>query len=61
VRDRLVLLGFGALEPLGYRRLTAVWRVRGLVRHWLGRTDWGAMERERFGMHDRPRAGMMDR
>jgi hypothetical protein len=45
VRDRLVLLGFGALEPLGYRQLTAVWRVRGLVRHWLGRTDWGAMER----------------
>jgi cellulose synthase/poly-beta-1,6-N-acetylglucosamine synthase-like glycosyltransferase len=61
LRDRLVLLGLGALEPLGYRQLTAVWRVRGLVRHWLGRTDWGAMEREGFGMHDRPRAGMMDR
>jgi cellulose synthase/poly-beta-1,6-N-acetylglucosamine synthase-like glycosyltransferase len=48
LRDRLALLGFGALESLGYRQLTAVWRVRGLVRHWRGHGEWGAMERAGF-------------
>jgi hypothetical protein len=48
LRDRLTLLGFGALESLGYRQLTAFWRVRGLVRHWRGHSDWGVMEREGF-------------
>jgi cellulose synthase/poly-beta-1,6-N-acetylglucosamine synthase-like glycosyltransferase len=48
LRDRLTLLLFGALESVGYRQLTAFWRVRGLVRHWRGHGDWGAMEREGF-------------
>jgi cellulose synthase/poly-beta-1,6-N-acetylglucosamine synthase-like glycosyltransferase len=48
LRDRLVLLLFGALESFGYRQLTAFWRLRGLVRHWRGHADWGAMEREGF-------------
>jgi cellulose synthase/poly-beta-1,6-N-acetylglucosamine synthase-like glycosyltransferase len=48
LRDRLVLLCFGALESLGYRQLTALWRVRGMARHWRGHADWGAMEREGF-------------
>jgi cellulose synthase/poly-beta-1,6-N-acetylglucosamine synthase-like glycosyltransferase len=48
LRDRLTLLAFGALESVGYRQLTAFWRVRGLVRHWRGHADWGAMEREGF-------------
>jgi cellulose synthase/poly-beta-1,6-N-acetylglucosamine synthase-like glycosyltransferase len=49
--DRLVLLGYGTLESLGYRQLTAIWRVRGLIRHWRGHSEWGAMEREGFGSH----------
>ncbi len=36
------------LESLGYRQLTAVWRVRGMARHVRGHADWGAMEREGF-------------
>jgi cellulose synthase/poly-beta-1,6-N-acetylglucosamine synthase-like glycosyltransferase len=48
LRDRLALLGFGVLENLGYRQLTAFWRVRGLVRHRRGHAEWGAMEREGF-------------
>jgi cellulose synthase/poly-beta-1,6-N-acetylglucosamine synthase-like glycosyltransferase len=48
LRDRLILLLFGALESVGYRQLTAFWRVRGLVRHWRGHGEWGAMEREGF-------------
>jgi cellulose synthase/poly-beta-1,6-N-acetylglucosamine synthase-like glycosyltransferase len=48
LRDRLTLLLYGALESFGYRQLTAFWRVRGLVRYWRGRTEWGVMEREGF-------------
>jgi hypothetical protein len=36
------------LESLGYRQLTALWRFRGMARHWRGHADWGAMEREGF-------------
>jgi cellulose synthase/poly-beta-1,6-N-acetylglucosamine synthase-like glycosyltransferase len=56
LRDRLALLAFGAVESLGYRQLTAIWRVRGLVRHWRGHADWGAMEREGFRAAATPRA-----
>ena len=48
LRDRLMLLIWGVLESFGYRQLTAVWRFRGMVRHWRGHADWGAMEREGF-------------
>jgi hypothetical protein len=48
LRDRLTLLLWGMLESLGYRQLTAVWRVRGMARHWRGHAEWGAMEREGF-------------
>jgi len=53
LRDRLLLLGYGAIESVGYRQLTALWRVRGLARHWRGHGDWGVMEREGF----RPASG----
>jgi cellulose synthase/poly-beta-1,6-N-acetylglucosamine synthase-like glycosyltransferase len=48
LRDRLVLLLWGTLESLGYRQLTAFWRLRGIARHMRGHADWGAMEREGF-------------
>jgi cellulose synthase/poly-beta-1,6-N-acetylglucosamine synthase-like glycosyltransferase len=48
LRDRLMLLIWGMLESLGYRQLTALWRFRGMARHWRGHADWGAMEREGF-------------
>jgi cellulose synthase/poly-beta-1,6-N-acetylglucosamine synthase-like glycosyltransferase len=54
LRDRLVLLVFGALESIGYRQLTAIWRVRGLVRHWRGHRDWGEMERAGFRTQPAP-------
>jgi cellulose synthase/poly-beta-1,6-N-acetylglucosamine synthase-like glycosyltransferase len=54
LRDRLMLLCFGALESLGYRQLTAFWRLRGLVRHWRGHAEWGAMEREGFRTRTEP-------
>ena len=48
IRDRLVLLPWVVLESLGYRQLTAYWRLRGLVKFMRGRTDWGVMTRTGF-------------
>jgi cellulose synthase/poly-beta-1,6-N-acetylglucosamine synthase-like glycosyltransferase len=48
MRERLVLLGFAFLEPLGYRQATTVWRLRGIVKYMRGRTDWGVMTRAGF-------------
>ena len=49
MRDRLVLLGWAIVEPLGYRQLTVLWRLRGLVKYFRGRSDWGVMQRRGFG------------
>ena len=54
LRDRLLLLLWGMLESLGYRQLTALWRVRGMARHWRGNAEWGAMEREGFRTVNEP-------
>ena len=43
--DRALLLMWAALENVGYRQLTVVWRLRGLRKYLQGRKDWGAMER----------------
>lgn len=48
-KDRLLLVTWAIiLENFGYRQLTVFWRLKGLVRFVLGRTDWGAIERQRF-------------
>jgi cellulose synthase/poly-beta-1,6-N-acetylglucosamine synthase-like glycosyltransferase len=46
--DRLLLLLWAALEPLGYRQLVSVWMLRGIWRYLRGRSDWGAMTRRGF-------------
>jgi hypothetical protein len=43
-----VLVPWAVLESLGYRQLTAYWRLRGLVKFLRGRTDWGVMTRTGF-------------
>ena len=48
LRDRFLLIAWALVEGIGYRPLTVVWRLRGLVRFLLGRTDWGRMERRGF-------------
>jgi cellulose synthase/poly-beta-1,6-N-acetylglucosamine synthase-like glycosyltransferase len=49
MRDRLILLGWLVVEPLGYRQLTVLWRLRGLVKYLRRRSDWGVMPRRGFG------------
>jgi hypothetical protein len=46
--DRLLLLGWALLEPIGYRQCTVYWRLRGLLKFFQGRTDWGKMDRRGF-------------
>lgn len=48
VDDRLRMLPWALLESLGYRQLTVVWRLRGLVKFLRGRTEWGSMSRRGF-------------
>ncbi len=47
-RDQLKLILWGSLENFGYRQLTVLWRLRGLLNYLRGRTDWGEMERRGF-------------
>ncbi len=52
VRDRLMLFMWATLESLGYRQLTAYWRLRGMVKYLRGSTDWGVMTRTGFTVED---------
>lgn len=47
--DRLRMLLWAVVEPLGFRQLTVWWRLRGLVRFALGDRRWGRMDRRGFG------------
>jgi len=47
-RDLLWLALWAVLEPVGYRQLTVVWRLKGIVRGLQGRNDWGVMTRTGF-------------
>ena len=46
--DRLILVLWAILENLGYRQLTVIWRIQGIVKYLRGNTSWGAMERRGF-------------
>lgn len=48
VKDKAWLMLWVFLEQFGYRQITVYWRLKGLVRFLLGRTDWGVMERKGF-------------
>jgi cellulose synthase/poly-beta-1,6-N-acetylglucosamine synthase-like glycosyltransferase len=48
LHDRLWLLFVSLFEGLGYRQLTAVWRLQGMFGFLRGRREWGAMTRQGF-------------
>jgi hypothetical protein len=52
-RDLLAVLGASVAENIGYRQLTAWWRLRGFA-HGLTnrRAVWGTMTREGFDVGD---------
>ncbi len=43
-----MLVVWALVESFGYRQLTVWWRLRGLGKFLLGRTDWGTMQRRGF-------------
>jgi cellulose synthase/poly-beta-1,6-N-acetylglucosamine synthase-like glycosyltransferase len=47
-RDLRILLITAVVESLGFRQLTAVWRLQGLIDEMRGKTGWGKMERRGF-------------
>ena len=47
-RDVAKLLVASVLEGFGYRQLTALWRVKGLIDAVRGKTGWGVMKRRGF-------------
>ncbi len=46
--DRFWLVLWSLIENLGYRQLTVVWRLQGLLNYLQGRRHWGLMERQGF-------------
>jgi len=54
LRERLRLTAWALAEGAGYRQLTTVWRLRGLVRYMRGKNDWGVMTRSGFATADEP-------
>ena len=47
-QDRVWLITWTILENFGYRQLTVLWRLRGLIKFLRGQKGWGAMERRGF-------------
>ncbi|GMV39844.1 MAG: glycosyl transferase family 2 [Myxococcales bacterium] len=39
---------FGVLENFGYRQLTLLWRLKGIVKFFFGAKGWGRMDRRGF-------------
>ncbi|WP_239307987.1 MULTISPECIES: glycosyltransferase family 2 protein [unclassified Frankia] len=46
--DLALLISWSVLENLGYRQLTVIWRLRGILNFLRGRQDWGTMVRRGF-------------
>ncbi len=47
-KEPVALLGLALLESFGYRQLTVLWRLSGLIGYLRRRSDWGMMERRGF-------------
>ncbi len=48
VTDLLHLYWIALLENIGYRQLTTLWRVRGMLRKLFGARSWGRQQRKGF-------------
>ena len=54
-QDRVWLITWTILENFGYRQLTVLWRLRGLIKFLSGEKGWGTKERRGFTLF--PKAG----
>jgi hypothetical protein len=56
LKDVVRLVGYALIEPLGYRQLTVLDRLRGLWRFLRRDERWGRMQREGFASTPAPAA-----
>ncbi len=47
-RDLFTLIVYAVLENFGYRQMTVLWRIKGIVDYFRGVKTWGAMQRTGF-------------
>jgi len=52
--DRLLLLLWIIFENFGYRQITVLWRIRGILNYLRKRKHWGTMERRGFAAPAQP-------
>ena len=48
VKHLIILMVASLLENFGYRQMTAFWRFKGFIEYYMGKRDWGKMEKEGF-------------
>lgn len=48
-REVVRLALYGIIDNFGYRQLTNLWRIQGLIQFARGQKEWGAMPRKGFG------------
>ncbi|HEX3980709.1 MAG TPA: glycosyltransferase family 2 protein, partial [Acidimicrobiales bacterium] len=53
-RDRALLTVWAVLENFGFRQLTVVWRLRGIMSFIRGKKSWGKVTRKGFSSADDP-------
>jgi cellulose synthase/poly-beta-1,6-N-acetylglucosamine synthase-like glycosyltransferase len=53
-RDRALLTVWAVLENFGFRQLTVVWRLRGIMSFVRGKKSWGKVTRKGFSSADDP-------
>ncbi|HEX8552295.1 MAG TPA: glycosyltransferase [Abditibacteriaceae bacterium] len=54
IRDVATLFWTAIIENLGFRQLTTIWRVKGLIDGLKGKQGWGVMERKGFQKRPSP-------
>lgn len=50
--NRILLVFWMLIENCGYRQLTVIFRLRGLIKYFRGQNSWQVMERKGFGSPD---------
>ncbi len=48
VKHLIILMVASLLENFGYRQMISFWRFKGLIEYYLGKRDWGKMEKKGF-------------
>jgi cellulose synthase/poly-beta-1,6-N-acetylglucosamine synthase-like glycosyltransferase len=48
VKHLIILMFASLLENFGYRQMTAFWRFRGFIEYYMGKRNWGKMEKKGF-------------